>query len=82
MMGRERYGEEKKQAHNQKHTTSSVKQGGGSVLAWTRIAANRIRSTVFIDYLTADKSIRMNSQVYSAIHFSVSDEKCKTDTTS
>ena len=47
-------------AHDPKHTTSSVKHGGGSVMAWAG-------SLVFIDDVTADKSSRMNSEVFRAI---------------
>ena len=43
-------------AHDPKHTTSSVKHGGGSVMAWACMAANRPGSHVFIDDVTADKA--------------------------
>ena len=54
-------------AHDPKHTTSSVKHGGGSVMAWACMAANGTGSLVFIDDVTADKSSRMNSEVFRAI---------------
>ena len=54
-------------AHDPKHTTSSVKHGGGSVMAWAYMAANGTGSLVFIDDVTADKSSRMNSEVFRAI---------------
>uniref|UniRef100_A0A8C5LQH4 Tc1-like transposase DDE domain-containing protein n=1 Tax=Leptobrachium leishanense TaxID=445787 RepID=A0A8C5LQH4_9ANUR len=54
-------------AHDPKHTTSSVKHGGGSVMVWACMAANGTGSLVFIDDVTADKSSRMNSEVFRAI---------------
>uniref|UniRef100_A0A8C5MV28 Transposase Tc1-like domain-containing protein n=1 Tax=Leptobrachium leishanense TaxID=445787 RepID=A0A8C5MV28_9ANUR len=54
-------------AHDPKHTTSSVKHGGGSVMAWACMAANGTGSLVVIDDVTADKSRRMNSEVFRAI---------------
>ena len=50
-----------------KHTTSSVKHGGGSVMAWACMAANGTGSLVFIDDVTADKSSRMNSEVFREV---------------
>jgi len=50
-----------------KHKTSSVKPGGGSVTAWACMAAKETGSLVFIDDVTADKSRRMNSEVFRAI---------------
>ncbi len=54
-------------AHDPKHTTSSVKHGGGSVMAWACMPASGTGSLVFIDDVTADKSSRMNSEVFRAI---------------
>lgn len=54
-------------AHDPKHTTSSVKHGGGSVMAWACIASNGTRSLVFIDDVTKDSSSQMNSEVYRDI---------------
>mgnify|MGYP002715355238 CR=1 FL=1 len=60
--GKRRVWRRKGTAHDPKHTTSSVKHGGGSVMAWACMAANGTGSLVFID-VTADKSSRMNSEV-------------------
>lgn len=54
-------------AHDPKHTTSSVKHGGGSVMAWACMASKGTGSLVFIDDITTDKSSRMNSEVYRNI---------------
>ena len=65
--GKRRVWRRKGTAHDPKHTTSSVKHGGGSVMAWACMAANGTGSLVFIDDVTADKSSRMNSEVFWAI---------------
>ena len=44
-----------------------MKHGGGSVKAWACMAASGTGSLVFIDDVTADKSSRMNSEVFQAI---------------
>ena len=68
--GKKRVWRRKGTAHDPKHTTSSVKHGGGSVMAWACMAANGTGSLVFIDDVTADKSSRMNSKrhSFSVIH--------------
>lgn len=50
-------------AHDPVHTTSSVKHGGGSVMAWAYITASGTRSLVFIDDVIAYGSSRMDSEV-------------------
>uniref|UniRef100_A0A8C5P8K5 Transposase n=1 Tax=Leptobrachium leishanense TaxID=445787 RepID=A0A8C5P8K5_9ANUR len=64
--GKRRVWRRKGTAHDPKHTTSPVKHGGGSVMAWACMAANGTGSLVFIDDVT-DKSSRMNSEVFRAI---------------
>ncbi len=65
--GKRRVWRRKGTAHDPKHTTSSVKHGGGSVMAWACMAASGTGYLVFIDDVTADKSSRMNSEVFRAI---------------
>uniref|UniRef100_A0A8C7XNG6 Metallophosphoesterase domain containing 1 n=1 Tax=Oryzias sinensis TaxID=183150 RepID=A0A8C7XNG6_9TELE len=62
MISREKYGE----AHDPKHTTSSVKHCGGSVMVWACMAASGT-GTVFIDDVTQDRSSPMNSEVFREI---------------
>ena len=54
--------------HDPKHTSSSVKHGGGSVIAWACMAASKIRKVlIFIYDAINDGSSRMNSEVYENI---------------
>ena len=48
-------------ARDPKHITSSVKHGGGSVMAWGCMVCNDTGSLVFID---VTEYRRMNSEVY------------------
>lgn len=66
-MERGKCGEKKGTAHDPKYTTSSVKHGGGSVIAWACMATTGTGSLVFIDDVTNDGSSRMNSEVYRNI---------------
>lgn len=60
-MGREVYKERKKgRAYDPKHMASSVIHSGGSVMAWTCIAAKGTGSLGFIDYVTAAGSSMLN----------------------
>lgn len=54
-------------AHNLKHTTSSLKHGGGYVKVWAYMVAKGTGSVVFICDVAADRSSRMNSGVFRAI---------------
>lgn len=53
-------------AHDPKHTTSSVKHGGGSDMTWVFTAANGIGSLLFVDDVTVDKNSRMYFEVCQA----------------
>lgn len=45
-----------------KHSSSSAKHGGGAIMSPASMAVNAAGSLLFIDDVTADKSIRMNSE--------------------
>ena len=49
-------------AHDPKHTSSSVKHGGGSVMAWACMAASGVGSLILTDDITHDVCSRMNLQ--------------------
>lgn len=51
--------DEYREAKEPKHTTSSVKHGGGSGMTWVFTAANAIGSLVFADDVTVDKNSGM-----------------------
>ncbi|KAG2458785.1 TCB1 transposase, partial [Polypterus senegalus] len=53
--------------HYPKHTTSSVKHSGGSVMDWVCMAASGTGTLVFIDDVTQDRSSQMNSEVFRDI---------------
>ena len=42
--------------HDPKHTSSSVKYSGGSVIAWACMDTSGVGSLIFIDYVTHDAS--------------------------
>ena len=58
---RPKCGERRELAHDPKHTSSSVKHGEGSVMAWACMAASVVGSLIFIDAVIHDHSSRMNS---------------------
>ena len=60
-MGRKKCGEGKEQLVSES-TTSCVKHGGGSVMEWACMAAKGTGSLVFMDDVTPDRSICMNSE--------------------
>uniref|UniRef100_A0A3P9K0U6 Transposase Tc1-like domain-containing protein n=1 Tax=Oryzias latipes TaxID=8090 RepID=A0A3P9K0U6_ORYLA len=55
------------EAPDPKHTTSSVKHSGGSVMVWACMAASGTGTLVFIDDVTQDRSSPMNSEVFRDI---------------
>lgn len=65
--GKTKVWRKKGSAYNLKHTSSSVKHGGGSVLVWACMATSGTGSFIFIDDMTHDDSIKMNSEVYRNI---------------
>ena len=65
--GRIRGWSRKGRSQDLKHTKVSAKHGGGSVMAWACMSASGTGSLVFINNVTADRSSRMNSEVYRAI---------------
>ena len=49
-----------------KHSSSSVKRGGGGVMAWACMAATGTGTLIFIDDGTANGSCTMNSEASEA----------------
>ena len=64
--GKAKVWRKKESAHDPKNTRSSVKHGGGSVMAWACMADSGVGSLIFI-IVTHDGSSRMNSEVYKNI---------------
>ena len=62
--GKAKVREKKGPALDAKHTSSSLKDGGGSVMAWAHMAASRVGSLICLDDVTDDGSSRINSEVY------------------
>ncbi len=60
-------GEKKGTANNPKHTASSVKHGGGGVMAWACMAVSGTGPLIFTDDLMYDNSSRMNLKGYKTI---------------
>ena len=65
MMGREESKEEREQLGIQ--SISCVQHGGGGIVALARVAANGTGSLLTIDDVTADRSVKMNSEVRRVI---------------
>ncbi len=66
-MGKQKCGEKKGTANDPKHTASSVKHGGGGIMAWACMAASGICPLNFTDDLMYDDSSRMNLEGYKTI---------------
>lgn len=62
--GKRRVWTGKGMARDPKHTTSSVKRGGSAVTARACMTASGTGFLVFTDYVTADRSSRVNSKLY------------------
>ncbi len=59
--------EKKGTAKDPKHTASSVKHGGGGVMAWAFMAVSGTGHLNFTDDLMYDESSRMNLEGYKTI---------------
>ncbi len=66
-MGKQKCGEKKGTANDPKHTASSVKHGGGGVMAWACMAVSGTGPLNFTDDLMYDDSSRMNLEEYKTI---------------
>ncbi len=66
-MGKQKCGEKKGTTKDPKHTASSVKHGGGGIVAWACIAASGTGSLNFTDDSMYDDSSRMNLDGYRTI---------------
>ncbi len=66
-MGKQKCGEKKGTGNDPKHTASSVKHGGGGVMAWACMAVSGTGPLNFTDDLMYDDSSRMNLEGYKTI---------------
>ncbi len=66
-MGKQKCGEKNGTANDPKHTASSVKHGGGGVMAWACMAVSGTGPLIFTDDLMYDDSSRMNLEGYKTI---------------
>lgn len=51
-------------AHDAKHTSLSVKHGGGNAMAWVCITASETDSLIFFDDIIHDDNRRKNYEVH------------------
>ncbi len=63
-------------ANNPKHTTSSVKHGGGGVMAWACMAVSGTGPLNFTDDLMYHDCSRMNLEGYKTILTTKYSRKC------
>ncbi len=66
-MGKQKCGEKKETAKDPKHTASSVKHGGGVVMAWACMAVSGTGPLIFTYYLMRDDCSRINLEGYKTI---------------
>ncbi len=66
-MRKQKYGEKKGTANDPKHIASSVKHGGGGVMAWACMAVSGTGSLNFTNDLMYDDSSRMYLEGYKTI---------------
>ena len=57
----------KGKVHDQKHTATCVKHGGGSFMAWACMAANGNGSLAFNNDVDADRSSDLSSEVFRSM---------------
>ena len=65
--GKQKVWRKKNMANNYKHTSATVKHGGGSVMAWACCATSGTGSIVFLDDVLEDGQKTMDSKVYQKI---------------